>query len=265
MVPNVLSIAGSDPSGGAGIQADLKTFSAHNVYGMSVITALTAQNTLGVRDVHVPPVTFLQEQLYSVFDDIDVHAVKIGMVPDVNSIEVIAEVLEEYKPKHIILDPVMVASSGDSLIEPEAVSALKELLIPLASLITPNIPEAEKLMRSAVIDMEVFAPRLLELGCDAALLKGGHLKGEQSPDVLALESGDVETFNGVRVQTENTHGTGCTLSSSIAANLAKGFNMSEAILHSKAYIQGAIEAAVQLSVGDGHGPVYHEYKDGLLT
>lgn len=255
-MPNVLSIAGSDPSGGAGIQADLKTFCAHNVYGMAAITALTAQNTNGVHAVYDIPALFVEDQIRAILDDISVDAVKLGMLARADIIESVARVLKLYNVKNIILDPVMVATSGDPLIAPDAVDAMKEHLIPFVDVITPNIPEAEKLSRKAVLDMEVAASGLLELGAKAVFLKGGHLKSEIAQDVLATAKG-VTTFEAMRVDTENTHGTGCTLSSAIAANLAKGQVLEEACSNAKAYVTKALKHADELNVGNGHGPVYH--------
>lgn len=262
-VPNVLSIAGSDPSGGAGIQADLKTFAALGVYGMAAITAMTAQNTQGVRGVVAVPPAFIKDQLEAVFDDVDVAAVKIGMLANVEIIEEVANILERYKPKHIVLDPVMVATSGDSLISAEAVDAMKARLIPISSVITPNIPEAEKLMRKSVIDMEVAAEGLLSLGASAALLKGGHLKGP-AIDVLAYDD-VVRSYEAERIVTKNTHGTGCTLSSAVAAYLARGFDLEVAVESAKAYITAAITHADELSVGQGAGPVHHGYIQSVAS
>lgn len=256
-IPNVLSIAGSDPSGGAGIQADLKTFAALGVYGMAAITAMTAQNTQGVRGfIAVPPV-FLKDQLDAIFEDIDVAAVKIGMLANVEIIEEVAVALERYKPRHIVLDPVMVATSGDSLISAEAVDAMKARLIPMASVLTPNVPEAEKLLRKSVLDMEAAAQGLLTLGSRAVYLKGGHLKGAAT-DVLAYD-GVVKVFDSPRIETKNTHGTGCTLSSAMASYLACGFSLEDAAAAAKIYITAAITHADELSVGHGHGPVHHGY------
>lgn len=260
MIPKTLSIAGSDPSGGAGIQADLKTFSALGCYGMAVITALTAQNTKGVTGVESVPASFVREQLLAIFDDVAVHAVKIGMVADADIANVIADVLDEFRPDNIVLDPVMVATSGDALISRDAMDVLKERLIPLADVITPNIPEAEKLTKKAVLDMEAAAQGLLSLGCRAALLKGGHLTHEDtSNDVLAYEGG-VQAFEAKRILTSNTHGTGCTLSSAIAANLAKGMDLLDAVGSAKTYLHEAIQAGGDLGVGHGHGPVHHCWK-----
>ncbi len=256
-IPNVLSIAGSDPSGGAGIQADLKTFAALGVYGMAAITAMTAQNTQGVRGFIAVPPAFLKDQLEAIFDDINVAAVKIGMLANAEIIETVADVLARYRPVHIVLDPVMIASSGDSLISAEAIDALKTHLIPLASVITPNIPEGEKLMRKAVLDMEAAAENLLSLGAGAVLLKGGHLKGA-AVDVLANVNG-IRSFEAERIVTKNTHGTGCTLSSAVAAYLARGFSLEESVESAKAYITAAITHSSELNVGHGHGPVHHGY------
>lgn len=258
MIPNVLSIAGSDPSGGAGIQADLKTFSALGCYGMAVITSLTAQNTQGVTGVVDVPPAFVKQQIDTIFEDIDVSAVKIGMLSNTEIMEAVADALEQHKPPFIILDPVMVATSGDSLITSDAVETLKKRLIPMADLITPNIPEAEKLMRKAVIDMEVAAENLCDLGCQAALIKGGHLKGEVMRDVL-FSKGLVKVFETTRIETNNTHGTGCTLSSAITAYVAHGYPIDKACESAKNYITEALRNADQLSVGKGHGPTNHLY------
>ena len=259
MIPKVLAIAGSDPSGGAGIQADLKTFSALGVYGMAVPTALTAQNTKGVRSVEMLNPDFVRAQLEAIFDDIAVHGVKIGMIGTAEIAAVIADMLEKFKPPHIVLDPVMVASSGDSLIAADTVDVIKARLIPLADVVTPNIPEAEKLLRKAVLDMEDGAKALLPLGMKAVLLKGGHLKGDESLDILAAPS-FTETYSAPRVLTANTHGTGCTLSSAIAANLAKGLDLKAAVGEAKTYLTEAIKAGDTLGVGHGHGPVHHFWK-----
>lgn len=258
MIKKVLSIAGSDPSGGAGIQADLKTFSALGVYGMAAITALTAQNTKGVSAVEVMPADFVRQQLLAIFDDVAVHGVKIGMVADAQIAHAIADVLEQFQPPNIVLDPVMVATSGDALIDADALDVIKARLVPLADLVTPNIPEAGKLLRKAVLDMDVAACDLLSLGADAILLKGGHLSGDaMSNDVLAYGGGRVEHFEAKRILTSNTHGTGCTLSSAVTAYLAKGLEMSEAVGAAKRYLTAAIKAGDTLGVGHGHGPVHH--------
>jgi len=259
-IPIALTIAGTDPSGGAGIQADLKAFSALGVYGATVITALVAQNTQGVRAIHDVPPPFIAEQMTSVFDDQDVRAVKIGMLSRPEVIETVAAGLDHYKQTTIVLDPVMVAASGDSLLVPEAVNALRTILIPKALLITPNMPEAAALLGEPVAADEPAmlrqAEKLLTLGCGAVLLKGGHGKGVQSVDILFDESGP-SRFAAKRVATNNTHGTGCTLSSAIAANLAKGQPLRLAVQNAKDYVSAAIGASDQLSVGKGNGPVHH--------
>ncbi len=259
MIPNVLTIAGSDPSGGAGIQADLKTISALGGYGMAVITALTAQNTTGVSGVQPVSPEFVSQQLRDVFDDVRVDAVKIGMLGDEHIIRAVSEVVGYYKPKHVVLDPVMVATSGDSLLAAGAVSALKDVLAPMVDVITPNIPEAEKLMRKAVLDMSAAAEDLLCVGAKAVYLKGGHLKGDVALDVLAQKH-DVKVFKAPRVDTENTHGTGCTLSSAIAVYLAKGHVLEEACLYAKNYLTEALRHADMLDVGIGSGPVNHNIR-----
>lgn len=261
-IKNILSIAGSDPSGGAGVQADLKTFAALGCYGMAVITALTAQNTCGVSGVMDVPPDFIAQQLSSVFDDVRVDGVKIGMLSSVETIAVVAEALRRYRPPLIVLDPVMVATSGDALIAADAVEALRAVLIPLAQVITPNIPEAEKLSRKAVLDMDQAAQGLLSLGCGAVLLKGGHLKGEGARDVLASAQG-IHVFDLPRIETKNTHGTGCTLSSALACYLAQGLSLPQAAASAKAYVHGALAHGGELSVGAGNGPVHHGWARGV--
>ncbi|HYI31082.1 MAG TPA: bifunctional hydroxymethylpyrimidine kinase/phosphomethylpyrimidine kinase [Bradyrhizobium sp.] len=259
-IPIALTIAGSDSSGGAGIQADLKSFAALGVYGASVITALTAQNTRGVTGIHQVPAGFVTAQIDAVFSDLDVGAVKIGMVADLAVIDAIAAGLKKWSPKHIVLDPVMVATSGDRLLAAEAVDALRTKLIPLASLITPNMPEAAALLNEPVATDEVAiesqGKRLLAMGCPAVLIKGGHGQDALSIDYLVTGSGAV-ALAAPRIATQNTHGTGCSLSSAIAAGLAKGENMETAVRHAKAWVSAAIAAADQLGVGRGHGPIHH--------
>ena len=261
MTAIALTIAGSDSSGGAGIQADLKTFAAHQVYGASVIVALTAQNTQGVRAIHAVPRGFVTEQMNAVFEDLDIGAVKIGMLATVGLIETVAEGLKRHGAKNIVLDPVMIAASGARLLEPEAVAAIREHLFPLAALITPNLPEAAALLDSSIAEtdqaMDEQADRLAALGAANVLVKGGHGSGDISSDLLRLSGGARQRFNAPRVETRNTHGTGCTLSSAIAANLAKGLALPEAVGHAKTYISAAIAAADQVPVGHGHGPVHH--------
>jgi hydroxymethylpyrimidine/phosphomethylpyrimidine kinase len=261
--PVALTIAGSDSSGGAGIQADLKTFAACGVYGASAITALTAQNTRGVSGVHPVPAGFVTEQIDAVFDDLDVGAVKIGMVAQRDVIEAIAAAITRWAPKHVVLDPVMVATSGDRLLAREAVEGLRRGLIPLADIITPNLPEAAALLGEPIAEseaeIEAQGRRLLALGCRAVLIKGGHGSGAQSIDYF-VTSDTTLALPAPRVATVNTHGTGCTLSSAIAAALAKGDNLEGAVRFAKAYVTAAIEAADRFAVGHGHGPVHHFHK-----
>ncbi len=262
-IPIALTIAGSDSSGGAGIQADLKSFAAFGVYGASVITALTAQNTRGVSGIHPVPADFVTAQIDAVFADLDVKAVKIGMVAQPASIDAIAAGLTRWSPKHVVLDPVMVATSGDRLLAAEAVEALRTKLIPLASLITPNLPEAAALLDDAMAAteqaIESQGRRLLETGCRAVLIKGGHGQGAESIDYLFSADG-VTALRAPRIATKNTHGTGCSLSSAIAAGLAKGDDLVSAVRSAKAWVSAAIVAADRLGVGRGHGPIHHFHK-----
>ena len=261
--PIALTIAGSDSSGGAGIQADLKTFAALGVYGASVITALTAQNTAGVSAIHQVPAEFVTAQIDSVFSDLGVDAVKIGMVAQPATIEAIAAGLARWSPKHVVLDPVMVATSGDRLLPEEAVAALRTKLIPRASLITPNLPEAAALLDEPVAESEAEiesqGKRLLQMRCSAVLIKGGHGRGAESVDYLITASGMV-ALAAPRIATKNTHGTGCSLSSAIAAGLAKGEEMEAALRNAKAWVSAAIAAADRLGVGQGHGPIHHFHR-----
>jgi hydroxymethylpyrimidine/phosphomethylpyrimidine kinase len=261
--PIALTIAGSDSSGGAGIQADLKTFAALGVYGASVITALTAQNTQGVSGIHQVPAEFVIAQIDAVFSDLAVGAVKIGMVAHPPVIDAIVAGLQRWSPKHVVLDPVMVATSGDRLLATEAVDALRAKLIPLASVITPNLPEAADLLGEGVATDEAAVEqqgrRLLALGCKVVLIKGGHGAGAESIDYL-IDSSGVTALAAPRVATKNTHGTGCSLSSAIAAGLAKGEDMASAVRNAKAWVSAAIAAADRFSVGHGHGPIHHFQK-----
>ena len=261
--PVALTIAGSDSSGGAGIQADLKTFAALGVYGASVITALTAQNTRGVTGIHAVPASFVTEQIDAVFSDLDVGAVKIGMVAQVASIEAIAAALLRWSPGHVVLDPVMVATSGDRLLAAEAVNALRTKLVPLASVVTPNLPEAAALLDEPVAaseaEIESQGRRLLALGCRAVLIKGGHGEGAESIDYLVSGEGTL-ALAAPRVATRNTHGTGCSLSSAVAAGLARGEDLASAVRNAKTWISAAIAAADRFSVGHGHGPIHHFHK-----
>jgi hydroxymethylpyrimidine/phosphomethylpyrimidine kinase len=259
-LPIALTIAGSDSSGGAGIQADLKTFAALGVYGASVITALTAQNTNGVSGIHLVPADFVTAQIDAVFSDLDVKAVKIGMVAQLATIDAIAAGLTRWSSKHIVLDPVMVATSGDRLLAADAVQALRTKLIPRASLITPNLPEAAALLNEPVAvneaAIESQGKRLLSLGCPAVLIKGGHGQGIESIDYLVRGSGTI-ALAAPRIAGKNTHGTGCSLSSAIAAGLAKGDDMETAVRKAKAWVSAAIAAADRLDVGHGNGPIHH--------
>jgi hydroxymethylpyrimidine/phosphomethylpyrimidine kinase len=258
--PISLTIAGSDSGGGAGIQADLKTFSALGTYGLSVITALTAQNTKAVTAIHDVPIEMIAAQIDAVFDDIRIDAVKIGMLSRPEVIETVAERLRRYDAHPIVLDPVMVAKSGDALLQPDAVSALIEHLLPLATIITPNLPEAGVLLdRQPPADVEAMlttAADLRALGPKAVLLKGGHLSEGDAVDIFD-DGSEPKRLISRRVPTRNTHGTGCTLSAATAALLGKGLPLSDSVEQAKAYIGRAIEAADQLDVGGGHGPVHH--------
>lgn len=262
-IPNALTIAGSDPSGGAGIQADLKSFSALGAYGTSVITALTAQNTLGVRGVHPIPVEFIRLQLDTLLDDVALDAVKIGMVASREVAETIRDALEARRPRWVVLDPVMVAKSGDILVDDVGIAAVREVLVPLADLITPNLPEAAVLLgRPAPTsrdEMLAMAPALAGLGAGAVLLKGGHLRDESCPDLL-IAGGENRWIEGTRIATSNLHGTGCSLSSAIAARLALGDELPAAIAAAKQWLETALTESRRLAVGQGHGPVHHFHR-----
>jgi hydroxymethylpyrimidine/phosphomethylpyrimidine kinase len=260
IVPNILTIAGSDSGGGAGIQADLKTFAALRTYGCSVIAALTAQNTQTVTAIHEVPPDFVSAQLDAVFADIEIAAVKIGMLSSSGVIEAVAAGLERHRVRNIVLDPVMVAKSGARLLRPDAVEALKERLLPLATLITPNLPEAGDLLGQEAPRDEAgmigAAAALRALGPRAVLVKGGHIEATESIDILD-DGGEPLTLVAPRVATRNTHGTGCTLSAAIAALLGMGVPLRDAVRAAKAYLTGALQAADRLQVGHGHGPVHH--------
>jgi hydroxymethylpyrimidine/phosphomethylpyrimidine kinase len=260
----VLTIAGSDSGGGAGIQADLKTIAANGCYGLSVITALTAQNTRGVSGIHPVPVDFVGKQMDAVLSDIGADVVKLGMLYSAELIALVARKLQEYRVTRIVLDPVMVAQSGDKLLKADAVAALKEHLIPLAEILTPNIPEASVLLGKKISELKEMsgaAIELAELGCGNVLVKGGHLEGEDSDDCLYLgDEKRIMRFPGVRVETRNNHGTGCTLSSAIAAFLARGDDVEAAVRHAKKYITGAIFSGAAYRIGHGHGPVHHFHR-----
>ncbi len=260
MTAIALTIAGSDSGGGAGIQADLKTFSALGVYGASAITALTAQNTIGVQAIHEAPPEFVAAQMRSVLSDLAVNAIKIGMLASAPIIEAVAGVLAEYRAIPVVLDPVMVAASGDPLLAASAVEALRSRLMPLAAIVTPNLPEAAFITGLPIArDEEAMIAQgrlLLDLGAGSVLVKGGHGDGPESVDLLVSDAG-VQRFAVPRIATRNVHGTGCTLSSAIAAGLAKGKALPEAVAEAKAYITAAIAASSRLAVGRGHGPAHH--------
>jgi len=263
MTAIAVTIAGSDSGGGAGIQADLKTFSALGVYGASVLAALTAQNTKGVTGIHNVPPEFVSEQIDAVFSDLAVGAVKIGMLSQAPVISAVADGLVRHMQSKVVLDPVMVATSGDRLLDPGAIENLRRLLIPRATVITPNLPEAAALLGTAIAnderEMREQGERLLALGANAALVKGGHGGGDESVDLLVMPDGVVRLASP-RFATRNTHGTGCTLSSAIAAGLAKGLGLVEAAQAAKNYVATAIAASDRLSVGHGNGPVHHFYR-----
>lgn len=259
-----LTIAGSDSGGGAGIQADLKSFSANGCYGMSVITALTAQNTEGVHAIHAVPVDFVRSQIQAVLSDIGSDAVKIGMLFSPELIAAVADELRSFKIRDIVLDPVMIAQSGDKLLQDEAIDALKNELIPMADIITPNLPEASVLLGRKIDSLDMLsdaAKDLCGLGCANVLIKGGHLQGGVSDDCLYLGGKDKTIFlPAERIETNNNHGTGCTLSSAIAAGIARGFAIEEAVRLGKEYINGAISGGAPYLIGKGHGPVHHFFQ-----
>jgi hydroxymethylpyrimidine/phosphomethylpyrimidine kinase len=259
--PIVLTIAGSDSGGGAGIQADIKAISATGSYACSVITAITSQNTLGVSAIHPIPLEHIESQLDAVFTDLNVVAVKVGMLADARIIKVVAEKIRQYKPAHLVVDPVMVATSGDLLLEQSAISTLKEQLIPMADLITPNLPEGAALIDGAVPENEDQMGNMIEelraLGAKAVLLKGGHLEKDDNSNDLLILAQTSELLSAKRFPTKNTHGTGCTLSSAIASYLAQGNRLHKAVYLGKQYISQAIAHADELNVGTGHGPVHH--------
>nr|WP_196791808.1 bifunctional hydroxymethylpyrimidine kinase/phosphomethylpyrimidine kinase [Motilibacter deserti] len=254
-----MSVAGSDPSGGAGIQADLKAFSAMGAYGGAVLTALTAQSTRGVSGVLPVPAEFVTAQLDAVLDDLDVRAVKIGMLGGPDVVAAVAEALDRHAVPQVVVDPVMVATSGDRLVDDATVDAIRDLLVPLATVLTPNLPEAATLLRlpEATADTMTDAGiALRQMGASAVLVKGGHLSGPESTDVLVDPEG-VLALSAARVATSNTHGTGCTLSSAIAASLAQGVPLRASVQRAKDYLTEALQAADELHVGTGNGPVHH--------
>lgn len=260
---SVLTIAGSDSGGGAGIQADLKTFSALGCFGTSAITAITVQNTLGVTDIHSIPTAIAERQIRVVMDDIKPSAIKIGMVHSAELAVAIAGVLKDYPHVPVILDPVMVATSGDRLILSETIGVLKRELFPLATLVTPNLDEAEILSSMqvrSVEEMKLAAAKILDAGCHAVLIKGGHLLGETLFDVYLENNGFEQIIRSELIATGNTHGTGCSLSSAIASFIARGCNLPEAVQKASQYIHEAIAEGSDVKTGEGHGPLNHFFK-----
>ncbi len=261
--PIALTIAGSDSSGGAGIQADLKTFSAFGIYGASVLTALTAQNTQGVHAVHAVPAAFVVAQIDSVLADLDVTAIKTGMLANAAIVEAVAARLEASPSIPLVLDPVMVATSGDSLLDPAAIDTLRRRLFPRALLVTPNLPEAARLLGTSEATTEAEmadqARALLDLGCGAVLIKGGHGKGPEALDLLAGPGGSIVRLVRPRLATRATHGTGCTLAAAITGLLAGGATLEDAVTRGKTYVWHALKAGARLGIGKGNGPVDHLY------
>jgi len=258
----VLSIAGSDSGGGAGIQADLKTFSALGCYGMTAITAITAQNTLSVSAIHGVPPEVLRSQIRAVLDDIGTDTIKIGMLHSPEIVAVVAQALDEYRIAHVVLDPVMVATSGDRLMAQETVQVLVTELFHRATLVTPNLDEAELLLGrkiSQATQLDAAACELLTLGAPAVLLKGGHLAGDEVVDVLATADGRTQRWTSPRIASRNVHGTGCTLSSAIAAHLALGLDLPQAVIESRRYVLASIASGAAVRTGAGHGPLNHAH------
>jgi hydroxymethylpyrimidine/phosphomethylpyrimidine kinase len=256
--PSVITVAGSDPSGGAGIQADLKTFSALGMYGGAVITALTAQNTQGVTGVFPVPGAFVADQLAALFEDLDVRTIKTGMLGGPDVVDAVVDMIGRYGVEHLVVDPVMVATSGDRLVSEETVAAIRDRLLPIATVITPNLPEAAALLNvpaGTTVDVASAAASLHEWG-PAVVITGGHGSGSAAIDVLVDKDGLLE-LRAQRVHTRNTHGTGCTLASAIAVGLAQGRPLREAVTAAKRYLTDALRAADRLDVGKGHGPVHH--------
>lgn len=258
--PTILTIAGSDSGGGAGIQADLKTIGALGGYGTSAITALTAQNTVEVRSVFPVPGHFLKEQLLAVLEDIQVDAVKIGMIRTVENALVIAEIMGQFRPGFVVIDPVITSSSGTKLATVEMISVFWEKLFPIATLVTPNIDEAKLLLSREINSLEMMqeaASEMIAKGCPAVLLKGGHMISEKLFDVLAQREKETLIFESDFIESPNLHGTGCTLSTAVTTFLAQGNSLPEAIIFAKEYISGAIEAGKDIKTGNGNGPLNH--------
>lgn len=258
--PRVLSIAGSDSGGGAGIQADLKTFAALGCYGMTAITALTAQNTLGVRAIHAVPPAILRAQIDAVVEDIGLHAVKIGMLHSPEIVQTVAESIDRHGMVNVVLDPVMIATSGAVLIDNPAIAALVQELFNRAIVVTPNLDEASLLVGRPVDSepaMETAAQEMLGMGASAVLLKGGHLAGDVVSDLLVTRDGGVHWMRAPRIRSANTHGTGCTLSSAIAAHLALGASLPDAVERARTFVRAALEAGAKVRTGGGSGPLNH--------
>ncbi|MBF1603645.1 MAG: bifunctional hydroxymethylpyrimidine kinase/phosphomethylpyrimidine kinase [Prevotella sp.] len=264
-----LTIAGSDCSGGAGIQADIKTMSALGVYATTAITSITVQNTKGVQAVHGVGPIIVADQIKAVMDDIKPDAVKIGMVNDRATIQAIADMLKHYPKIPIVIDPIMMSTSGFNLMQPDALEPFCQTLIPMSTLLTPNLPEAEILSNMkihTIEDMDIAAQRILNLSCKAVLIKGGHMKGDRKIDRLYMPNGSVQTFTHKRIDTRNTHGTGCTLSSAITSFIARGLDLADAITAAKNYLSQALEAGKDIYTGEGHGPVNHLFNpEKLIT
>lgn len=264
----ILTIAGSDSGGGAGIQADLKTFSALGCYGTVAITAVTVQNTIGVTGIHTIPATIVQAQIKAVMDDIQPAAIKIGMVHSTELVVAISETLQQYKNIPIVFDPVMVATSGDKLIEEDTIYSMRKMLFPMATLITPNLDEAAVLVNRKLDNvqaMKAAVQELLQEGSNAILLKGGHLKGEKVFDVFADKQGNEQVFESTFIESKNVHGTGCTLSSAIAAFLSLNYSMEEAIIKAREYVLKAIAEGKNVQTGKGHGPLNHFFDPKKLV
>jgi hydroxymethylpyrimidine/phosphomethylpyrimidine kinase len=260
--PRVLTIAGSDSGGGAGIQADLKTFAALGCFGMSAITALTAQNTVGVRSIHAVPLSMLRDQVDAVVEDIGVDAVKIGMLHSADTVREVAAALQRHGLRTVVLDPVMIATSGAVLIDTDAVDVLVRELFPLATVVTPNLDEAALLVKHPLAsepDMEAAARQLVEMGAPAVLLKGGHLAGDTVSDLLLVRGGQPLWLRGPRIATANTHGTGCTLSSAIASHLALGADLPRAVRLGRDFVRSALNAGARVRTGAGSGPLNHGF------
>jgi len=259
----VLSIAGSDSGGGAGIQADLKTFAALGCYGMTAVTAVTAQNTLGVRAIHVIPPQVLMAQIEAVLDDIGADAIKIGMLPTREAVQVVVRIIDKYRVQNVVLDPVMVATSGDRLVDDETARVMLSDLFPRVTVVTPNLDEAGWLLRRNIQspeDMRIAGAKLVELGARAALVKGAHLPGPLVSDVLCAVGTPSIDWRTERVGTQNTHGTGCTLSSAIAAYMARGLSLNDAVSEARAYVLNALKTGADISTGSGNGPLNHGFE-----